>query len=388
MVHLLWHIRATNVLNYKFASFLREDHMSKEIKIGIITILAIAVAIWGFQYMKGKNILGKVQSFKTTYQNIEGLKMAAPVEINGYVVGSVSKIELNPEDVKSMIISFDVQGEWKLPQNTVAVLAADNSLVGSKKIILNYQEACTDNCAVSGSYLAPGERGMLEAMLGVDEIKSYMSTLRTEAGPIIDTLIYKLTDADAQNSISQTMVNMEKSMKNLASMTANMDALLKHSYGNLNKTIDNMAVVTTSLANANNDIEGLVTNLATISKQLVDADLGTTLSKTGETFDNTNALLEELKITAEKANGSLNTMTDLLAKVENGDGTVAKLLNDPEIYNNLENTSKHLGLLLQDLRLNPKRYVRLSVFGRKGNEYMAPDEDPAFDNAPAIKKEN
>lgn len=362
--------------------------MSKEIKIGIITILAIAVAIWGFQYMKGKNILGKVQSFKTTYQNIEGLKMAAPVEINGYVVGSVSKIELNPEDVKSMIISFDVQGEWKLPQNTVAVLAADNSLVGSKKIILNYQEACTDNCAVSGSYLAPGERGMLEAMLGVDEIKSYMSTLRTEAGPIIDTLIYKLTDADAQNSISQTMVNMEKSMKNLASMTANMDALLKHSYGNLNKTIDNMAVVTTSLANANNDIEGLVTNLATISKQLVDADLGTTLSKTGETFDNTNALLEELKITAEKANGSLNTMTDLLAKVENGDGTVAKLLNDPEIYNNLENTSKHLGLLLQDLRLNPKRYVRLSVFGRKGNEYMAPDEDPAFDNAPAIKKEN
>ena len=362
--------------------------MTKEIKIGIITIVAIAVAIWGFQYMKGKNILGKVQSFKTTYQNIEGLKMAAPVEINGYVVGSVSKIELNPEDVKSMIISFDVQGEWKLPQNTVAVLAADNSLVGSKKIILNYDKACTDNCAISGSYLTPGERGMLEAMLGVDEIKSYMSTLRTEAGPIIDTLIYKLTDADAQNTISQTMVNMEKSMKNLASMTASMDALLKHSYGNLNKTIDNMAVVTTSLANANNDIEGLVTNLATISKQLVDADLGTTLSKTGETFDNTNALLEELKITAEKANGSLNTMTDLLAKVENGDGTVAKLLNDPEIYNNLENTSKHLSLLLQDLRLNPKRYVRLSVFGRKGNEYMTPDEDPAFENAPAIKKEN
>lgn len=353
--------------------------MSKEIKIGVISLLAIVVAIWGFQYMRGKNILGKVQSYTTTYQNIEGLKMAAPVEINGYVVGSVSKIELNPDDVKSMLITFDVQGEWKLPQNTVAVLAADNSLVGSKKIILNYDAACTNNCAVNGSYLTPGERGMLEAILGVDEIKSYMSTLRTEAGPIIDTLLYKLTDENAQNSVSNSMRNLETSMNNLANMTGTMDNLMKRSYGNLNKTIDNMAVVTTSLANTNGDIEGLVRNLATISQQLVDADLGGTMSKTGETFDNTNALLEELKITADKANTSLNTVSELLAKVENGDGTVAKLLNDPEIYNNLESTSKHLALLLQDLRLNPKRYVRLSVFGRKGNEYMAPEEDPAYE---------
>lgn len=354
--------------------------MSKELKIGLISIFSIAFAIWGFQYMKGKNILGKVQTFKTQYENIEGLKMAAPVEINGYVVGSVSKIELNPDNVKSMIITFDVQGDWKLPQNTIAVLAADNSLVGSKKIILDYESACSGgDCALSGSFLEPGERGMLEAMIGKDDIKSYMATLRTEVGPIFDTLIYKMTDENSQNTISKTLVNLEKSMSNLASMTGSMDQIMRKSQNNLSKTIDNMAIVTSSLAATNNDIESLIKNLSDISQQLVDANLGETFGKTSETFDHTNALLEELKTTANNANTSLNSVNDLLAKMDNGNGSVSKLLNDPEIYNNLEATSRHLALLLQDLRLNPKRYVRLSVFGRKGNAYMAPDEDPALE---------
>lgn len=362
--------------------------MSKELKIGIVTILALAFAIWGFQYMKGKNILGKVQTFKTQYGNIEGLKMAAPVEINGYVVGSVSKIELNPEDVKTMLITFDVQGEWRLPKNTVAILAADNSLVGSKKIILEYENACTgDDCAISGSFLAPGLRGMLEAIIGKDDIRSYMSTIRTEAGPIIDTLIQRMTSEESNNTISKTLLNLEKSMNHLASMTGTMDQIMKKSHNNLTKTLDNMAVVSTSLANTNNDIESLINNLSDISQQLVDANIGETLSKTSTTFDNTNALLEELKVTATKANESLNSVNDLLAKVETGDGTISKLINDPEIYNNLEATSKHLSLLLQDLRLNPKRYVRLSVFGRKGNEYMAPDEDPALELEIKSKKD-
>ena len=112
--------------------------MSKELRLGILSILTIALFLWGYQYLKGKNILGKLQSFKTTYNNVEGLKIAAPVEINGYVVGSVSKIELNPSAAKSMDITFDVQGDWKLTKNTIARLSSDNSLVGSKKIILDF----------------------------------------------------------------------------------------------------------------------------------------------------------------------------------------------------------------------------------------------------------
>lgn len=360
--------------------------MSKELKLGIVTVLAIVVALWGFQYLRGKNILGKVQSFKTVYENIEGLKMAAPVEINGYVVGSVSKIELNPESAKSMLISFDVQGEWKLPQNTVAILAADNSLVGSKKIILQFDELCKADCATNGLMLTPGYRGMLDAIVGTDDLKAKISMLKEEAGPLFDTLLYSLSNENADNAVSNSLVNLEKALENMVTMTKTMNGIMKSSYSNINSTFENMAVVSGALANTNQDLQTMITNLSDLSQQIVDADLGSTLSKTSETFDNTNKLLTNLTSTVDQANGSFDRLNSMMSKVESGEGSIGKLLNDPEIYNNLESTSKHMALLLQDLRLNPKRYVRLSVFGRKGNQYMAPEEDPAYD-ADLDKKE-
>ncbi len=353
--------------------------MSKELKLGIVSILAIALFLWGLQYLKGKNILGKVQTFTTAYENVEGLKIAAPVEINGYVVGSVSKIALNPQVAKSMIISFDVQGDWMLPKNTIARLSADNSLVGSKKIILDFDEVCSDNCAQSGDHFEPGYRGMLEAIVGTDEIKDKMSLLRTEAGPIMDTLLTRITNKEADNAIANSLSSLEETLANMASMTQTLNSVMKTSYGNLNETIKNMAVVSGSLANTNDDLENMITNLSALSQQVVDADIGGTLGKTSETFDNTNKLLENLTATVNQASGSFDQLNGLLAEVEHGDGTISKLLKDPEIYNNLENTSRHLSLLLQDFRLNPKRYVRLSVFGRKGNKYVPAEEDPAFE---------
>lgn len=355
--------------------------MSKELKIGIVSILALAFAIWGFQFMKGKNLLGKVQTFKTTYPNVEGLKMAAPVEINGYVVGAVSDISLDPTNAKGMIVSFDVQGEWNIPKNTKALLAADNSLVGSKKIILTYDTVCSGgDCAQTGDVLTPGSRGMLEAVLGKDELSSYIKSIRQDAGPIADTILAHLSgEGGADNAVSNSLQKLETSMNHLASLTASMDNLMKKSYGNLNTTIENMAVITSTLANTNGEIKALVSNLSTVSDQLANANIGGTMTEANAAVQNTNQLITDLKLTADNANKSLASMNEILQKVDNGDGAISKLLNNPQIYNNLEETSRHLALLLQDVRLNPKRYVRLSVFGRKGNQYTTPAEDPAYD---------
>ena len=107
--------------------------------------------------------------------------------------------------------------------------------------------------------------------------------------------------------------------------------------------------------------------------------------KTSETFDNTNNLLLSLDSTVVRASSSFDRLDDLLKSAESGDGSIAKLLNDPGVYDNLDNTTKNLSLLLQDMRLNPKRYLRLSVFGRKGNQYTYPEEDPAFELEQAQK---
>ena len=353
--------------------------MSKELVIGAVSIITIALFLWGYQFVKGKNILGKVQTFNTTYDNVEGLKIAAPVEINGYVVGSVSKIELNPEKAKSMKISFDVQGDWKIPSNTIARLSADNSLVGSKKIILDFNEVCTSNCAKTGQYLEPGYRGMLEAIIGTDDLRDKLSVIREESSPILDSVLMKLSDPNADNVVSNSLNNLESTLDNMNRLTNTMSRVMAASYDNLNQTMQNMAIVTGSLANTNDDLERMISNMASLSQQIVDADLGSTLGKTSETFDNTNKLLLSLDSTVAQASGSFDKLDGLLTSVESGDGSIAKLLNDPEIYNNLENTTKNLSLLLQDMRLNPKRYVRLSVFGRKGNQYTYPEEDPAFE---------
>ncbi len=353
--------------------------MSKELKIGIISLLTLTIAIWGYQYLKGKNLLKKGYSFSAVYDNVEGLAKASPIEINGLKIGSVSDIGLNPENLQSMIVYFDIQGEFMLPSDTKAILASDNGIVGSKKIILSFDRQCNGaDCLEGGERLQSGSRGFLDAIVGQDELKEFFGSLRKESGPIIDTLLYRLSDQNSDNSVTQSLIKMEESMRNLASITESMDKILKKSYTNLNETVENLAVVTGSFAKSHEDIEHLLNNLSTFSDQIVSADVGTTLSKTGETLDNSKKLIQDLQQSVSKANETFESLNTLLLKAESGEGAIGQLLNNPEMYNNLEEASKHMSLLLQDLRLNPKRYVRLSVFGRKGNAYTYPKEDPAY----------
>ena len=361
--------------------------MSKELRIGIISVITIAVMIWGFQYLKGKNLLSKVYSFEVVLADVEGLEVASPVQINGYGIGAISSIGINPQDVKTMIVKFDVEGEYYLPKGTKA-LNSFNGLVGGKKLMLLYDKACSgDNCLQGGERLEGGNRGMIQAMVNQDDVSQLLSGIRKDIGPVLDTVMKKMVGPDSDNAISNSLNSLEQATKSLASLTINMDRLLRKSFDNLDATIENMAIITQSFADTNDDLEKTIRNFGTLSDQLVKADIGGTLSKTSETFDHTNDLLKDLRITVEKANSSFDNVNSLLSTLENGEGTISKLLSDPEIYYNLRSTTEHLSLLLQDLRLNPKRYVNVSVFGKKDKAYVAPEADPAFQSQ-EIPKEN
>lgn len=354
--------------------------MTKELKIGIIALITLAVMIWGFQYLKGKNILKKGYSFEVVYNDVEGLSLASPVQINGLNVGAISSIIVNPDDVQSMIVYFDIEGDFKLPKNTKAINAAPPGVIGNRKIILDFDELCTGpDCLVGGERLEGNVRGIVATLVGADEVDGIISGMRTNLGPIMDTVIQRITSTENENSIGNSLANLDHVTQNLAALTANLNNLLRKSSGNIVSTMENLSEVSGSFAKTKDDLEQMITNLSSFSQQVVDADLGGTMAKASETMESTNDLLSGLQTTVDKANSSFTNVNSLLEKVDTGQGTIGRLLNDPEIYYNLESTSKHLALLLQDLRLNPKRYVRLSVFGRKGNQYTAPDEDPAMD---------
>ncbi len=353
--------------------------MSKEIKIGVVALITLVALIWGFQFLKGKNLLRTNYAFEVVYPNVEGITVSSPVEVNGLQIGAVSSITINPDEVRTMIVKFDIEGEHYLPQDAKALLSA-GSIVGGKKIVLEFDELCSGNdCLEDGARLEGGTRGIIETIISKEELKEFFSSVITGVGPIMDTVMNTVLDNQADNTVSNSLQSLEASMSSLASLTSNLDRLLKKSYSNLDQTLGNMAVVSESFAKTNDDLETMITNFSKFSTQLAESDLGGTLEKTNETFDNANVLLKDLKTTVGEATATFSKVNGLMTQVGEGDGTIAKLLNDPEIYNNLEATSKHMSLLLQDLRLNPKRYVRLSVFGRKGNQYAAPEEDPAFE---------
>ena len=337
--------------------------------------------IWGFQYMKGKNILSKGYTFEAVYPDVEGISVASPIQINGLPVGAVSSIGVNPDDVQSMIVTFDIEGEFKLPNTTKALIASPSGVIGSKRIILAFDELCDGtNCLVGGERLEGGYRGLISTLVKSDEIEDVMDGLRTNLGPLVDSVLLSIAGAEADNSIASSLRNLDDLSENLAAATGQLNILLRQSTSNITETMSNIAIVTGSFAKTHEDLENLITNFSTLSEDMASANLGETLSKTTETIEGANDLLASLEATVDKTSTSLTSVNSLLEKIDTGQGTMGRLMNDPEIYHNLKATSEHLALLLQDFRLNPKRYVRLSVFGRKDNPYTPAEEDPALDD--------
>ena len=179
--------------------------MSRELKLGLLSLIIIVTALWGYQYIKGKNILNTVRTYSVVYGNVEGLEVAAPVEINGFSVGSIQKIILNPEDVKSMLVTFEVEGDYRFPKSTKASMSTSNSLVGSKKIILEFDELCQSNCLEDGERMISSTRGILETILPKDELQSHLAVLRDEVGGIMDSVMNAANGEGADNSFARSL---------------------------------------------------------------------------------------------------------------------------------------------------------------------------------------
>jgi len=186
-------------------------------------------------------------------------------------------------------------------------------------------------------------------------------------------------EGDPNSPLNKTINNLQMTMENMAKLTASMDDMVRRSSTNLQKTMSNMESVTANLAQNNAQINGILSNLNTVSADLKNANLGGTVTNMGTAVDGANDVMNSLNTTAQSAEISVKQLNEVIAKMNSGDGTLARLLNEKELYENLEMTSKNMSLLLQDLRLNPGRYVKVSVFGGKNDdEYVKPENDPAF----------
>lgn len=341
--------------------------MGKEIKIGLFTVITILAAVWGYTFIKGQNLFDSNQEFYTTFSDVTGLAESSPVSVNGYKVGVVKKIELNPDNVSEMKVFFNVQGDIKVPKDAVAYMRSEG-VVGGKYLDIHFGSLCSGNdCLTSGSYIPGKPLGLVESMLGIDDLGDYTKSI----GAMISEGLGQIGAEGKDGSVHETVRQIEALTTNLNRAAGALNDLLLATNQPLVKSLKNIQVISDNLANNNAKIENILSNLQIATKDISEMNLAQNIDKTGKVMD-------ELKSTLTLTHQSIKNIEDITSKFKNDSGTIGKLLNDPDLYDNINFLSKNLGLLTQDLRLNPKRYVNVSLIGRKGSDYTVPKNDPAF----------
>jgi phospholipid/cholesterol/gamma-HCH transport system substrate-binding protein len=348
--------------------------MSREVKVGILAIVTIFVSIWGYKFVKGRNLFKSTMTFHSTFDNVNGLDGSSGVFINGYKIGQVLSIKLNSADVHKMDVSFNIDDDIPIPKDAVAVMYSDG-IMGGKVISLKFDKPCLDgDCAKSGQKLQSETLGLLGSMIPKGELSSYFG----EAGSGISEFMNKVGADGSDNKIDNIVRNLDITVAQVNELTNAATQLIQASSKNLAKTMANFEKISNNLASNNAQITSVITNLNAVSEELKKAQISKTVESTNGMITNASDVMKDLNGTVKSLDKTISELTDIATKMNSGEGSLGKLVNDKELYTNLESTSKNLSLLLQDIRLNPKRYVNVSVFGKKDKEYIVPEEDPAF----------
>lgn len=319
---------------------------SRELKTGLVVILVIAVFIWGFNFLKGHNVFeGSSTTYFTRYANVQGLSTASPVTVNGFVIGRVIDISFDTDSDKrgELIVQFSIEKPFSFGKQSIAKIYSA-SLMGGKSLAI--VPSYDSELAESGDFLI----GKIESDI-FSSVEEKLNPLQSKLENVItsaDSLLVNVNDilgVDSRSHIKNTLASLDAAMVNLKRLTLNSELLV----------IENRKSLRASMEN----VEHVSRNFSAISDTLANANLGGVISK----IDSTMANLESITYTINK-----------------GDGTIGKLMHDPGLYDNLEKATKELGELLEDLKLHPKRYVHISVFGKKEKEYVVNDSIPVDDS--------
>ena len=345
--------------------------MKKEILIAIFAAVTLAVTVWGYKFISGKNLFSGNYTYYAYYDNVQDVNTATAVQINGYEVGTVLSIAPDPENIQRIRLEFSVKKDIKLPDYTVAELMPESPL-GGKVIELRFDKMCTgSNCAPNKSTLQGKTVGILGSMIKADELESTMDVLSTT----IDSTLGSLGDPNSNAAVDVSVRNLATTLENFAEISEKFNKLMGSSSRNMEITMANVAKLTSSLVESNEKINTMLDDLSGVTADLKDVKFSETVELTNKTLDQTEKSLQTAETTMAEANASLKEMTALLNKISEGEGSIGKMMKDEQLYDNIESTTRNLDLLIQDLRLNPRRYFRL--FGKKSRDYEYPEDDPA-----------
>jgi phospholipid/cholesterol/gamma-HCH transport system substrate-binding protein len=313
--------------------------ISKELKVAFFFILAIAVLIWGFNFLKGKELFSSIRTFYAIYENVSGLEKSNPVYINGVKIGSVSKVYFDSRMNGDIVVEMMVKDEFPIPGNSVARIFSED-LMGSRAIEILLGDTQT--------LLSDGDTLVTDVEVSLkDAVNQQILPLKIKAEDLIssiDTMVVAIQGVFNKNIREELLTSIQsirQTFQNLESATGEIDTLVTEQAGRIASILYNLDMITDNLDNNSGEITAIIQNLATISDTLAQSNIPRIIDNLDRTVNN------------------LATITD---KIDRGEGTLGMLVKDDKLYKDLEKAAFELNQLVEDIRLNPKRYVRLSIF--------------------------
>ncbi len=332
--------------------------INNETKIGIMALVSIALLVIGFNFLKGTGLFKKETHIYARYQDVQGLVSSNPVMINGMQVGRIANLD-GGKDMKAITVTVSLTKDVNIPSNSLAVI--NPNLLGSPTMEIQLGDAHT--------YLKSGDT-LLTTLSGgaFDEAMKLINPVLYEVRNAVKSLDSVLTtitgvfDTHTKNSIKSMLDNLNLASASFVVTSESLKKIMDTQNGALAKSLNNVNSFTANLNSNNNTLDSILDNTKKFSKNLSSVDLTKTL-------DTLNVAIKNFKQSSEKINSK--------------DGSLGLLLNDKTLYNNLEATTNKISILLDDIRVHPRRYVNFSVFGKKdkGNYITAPLQDDTLKNS-------
>ncbi len=309
--------------------------LTREVKTAILVIASILLFIWGYSFLKGRDLFNSYTTLYVEYDSVEGLATSAPVTLNGLVIGKIEKITINPNTGK-LLVELQIDTEFPIAVSSLATIY-EPGFIGGKQIAIEPDFSEKTFVKNGGRLKANVRLGMTESLSKkLVPLQDKIEKVLVNADNLI-TGINNVLDKKTQEDLKKSLAELSKTMEQFHQASAGVNAMIAENKTQINGAVSNFNKTTN--------------NFAKISESIDKADLGKTITS--------------LNTTLTKVNG-------VMAGLEAGNGSMGKLLKDDVFYNNLSSTSKELELLLQDLRLYPTRYVNVSLFGKKNKPYKAP----------------
>ncbi len=311
--------------------------ISREIKTAVLVIISILMFLWGYNFLKGKNLFDSSNKLYVVYENVAGLAPSAPVTLNGLTIGKVNSITINADG--KLLVELHITTDFPIAKSSIAEIY-DSGLVGGRQIAIK-PNLLDKNYTVSGDYLqASSKLGLTDALAQqLEPLQAKIHEL-LENADVLFSNVNDILDTKTRQNLKSSIASLETTLSEFSVASKNINELIAVNKSNLNGIVSNF--------------DKTAENMAHITDSLSKANLGQTVKNLEKT---------------------LAQVDKIMAELEQGKGTLGKLIKDESLYTNFSKTSKELELLLQDVRLHPTRYVNVSIFGKKNKPYLAPLND-------------